>query len=178
MDDLSERRVAIEAIATLARMKNVMVDLILKPAGVPQDLYVPLLRRRDDITNRLLSKRQMGPLIVDALQDRPACGGVIRAIVKIAAAWDRFELADDEYAARATAEKARDVLRHAEHLDSRYAEAEERAHHEAAVLREREEAERFRKESDLLLLQFDSMETGAVDAHRRGYPRGSPEPPV
>lgn len=169
MDDLTERRVAIEAIATLARMKNVMVDRILKPAGVPQDLYVPLLRRRDDIMNRLLSKRQMAPLIVDALQDRPECGGVIRAIVSIAAAWDRFELADDEYTARATVEKARDVLRLAEHRDSRHAEVEERARREAAALREREESDRFRKESDLLLQQFDSMGADSVDAQRRGY---------
>jgi hypothetical protein len=57
--NLEERRVAVELIATLANVKNVMVDLILKPAGVPQDVYRPLLIRRDELSGRQLSKRQM-----------------------------------------------------------------------------------------------------------------------
>ena len=63
MDDtiLDQRRVAVELIATLANLKNVMVDLILKPAEVPPELYRPLLVRRDDATGRLLSKRQIAP---------------------------------------------------------------------------------------------------------------------
>jgi hypothetical protein len=41
MDDtiLDQRRVVVELIATLANLKNVMVDLILKPAEVPPELY-------------------------------------------------------------------------------------------------------------------------------------------
>ena len=44
---IEERRVAIEAIATLAHIKRVMVDLILRPAGIPDEVYRGLLCRRD-----------------------------------------------------------------------------------------------------------------------------------
>jgi len=40
---IEERRVAIEVIATLVHIKNTMVELILRPAGVPPDIYRPLL---------------------------------------------------------------------------------------------------------------------------------------
>ena len=50
---VEERRVAIQAIATLAHYKNVMVNLILKPAGIPSEVYGPLLTRRDEITGQI-----------------------------------------------------------------------------------------------------------------------------
>lgn len=42
-----ETRLAIEIIATLIHMKNALADLLLKPAGVPADIYRPLLYKRD-----------------------------------------------------------------------------------------------------------------------------------
>jgi hypothetical protein len=47
---IEERRLAIEIIATLVHVKNAMAELILKPAGVPADVYNRLLYRRDEAT--------------------------------------------------------------------------------------------------------------------------------
>jgi hypothetical protein len=62
MTDLGtdERKLAMEAIATLCHVKRVMADVLLRPAGVPEEVYRPLLYRRDE-TGRLLSKRQIPP---------------------------------------------------------------------------------------------------------------------
>jgi hypothetical protein len=38
-----ERRVVIEAIATLVHMRDAMAELILQPAGIPRSLYQPFL---------------------------------------------------------------------------------------------------------------------------------------
>lgn len=38
-----ERRVAIEAIATLVHMRDAMAELILQPAGIPRSLYQQFL---------------------------------------------------------------------------------------------------------------------------------------
>jgi hypothetical protein len=105
-----ERRTAIEAIATLAHMKNALADLILRPAGVPAEIYRPFLYQRDPNTGRVLSKRQLPPLILDAIEGRTDCTGAVRAIIEIAAAWRSFHLAADEFAARATVQKAREIL--------------------------------------------------------------------
>ena len=104
------RRLAIEAIATLVHIKNTMAELLLKPAGVPAEVYRPLLYRRDESTGRPLSKRHIAPLILDAIDSRPDCSGVVRAIIEIAANWSSFHLADDEFSARTTFQKARELL--------------------------------------------------------------------
>src|SRR4051812_22692159 len=99
------RRVAIEIIATLVHIKNTMAELVLKPAGVPPDVYRPLLYKRDESTGRPLSKRKIAPLILEAIDARPECSGVIRALIEIAATWSSFHLADNEFEARATVQK-------------------------------------------------------------------------
>jgi hypothetical protein len=63
--------VAIEAIATLCHIKRAMVDLLLKLAGVPEEVFRPLLYRRDEM-GRLLSKRQIAPLILDGCENSGA----------------------------------------------------------------------------------------------------------
>ena len=67
---VDERRLVIEAIATLAYRKADMVNFILNPAGVPKEIYRTLLYRRDDLTGRRITKRQAAPLILDALEER------------------------------------------------------------------------------------------------------------
>src|SRR5690349_9496440 len=99
------RRLAIEIIATLVHIKNTMAELLLKPAGVPSDVYRALLYKRDEHTGRALSKRQLAPLILEAIDARPECSGVVRALIEIAANWSSFHLADNEYEARATVQK-------------------------------------------------------------------------
>src|SRR5437899_870562 len=111
MTDLGtdERKVALEAISTLCHIKRIMVELLLKPAGVPDEVYGPLLHQRDE-SGRFLSKRQIAPLIIDACEKHPARKRAIRHIVEIAATWSSFHLAENEYAARATVQKARELL--------------------------------------------------------------------
>jgi len=162
------RKVAIEAIATLVNIKHVMVDLILKPAGVPQDVYSSLLYQRDARTGWTLSKRQLAPLIIEGVEKRPECSGVVRAIIEITANWSSFHLANDEFAARAAVQKAREVLDTLEIMDAREARQRELGRQEELARMEREKAEMFRKQSSLLLMMFDEL-VGYGDAQRRGY---------
>jgi len=161
---VDEERVAIETIATLVHIRTAMAELILKPAGVPAEIYQPLLHRCDPTTGRPLSKREMAPLIIDAIEKRPDSIQIISAIIEIAANWGSFHLAHDEYAARATVQKAREVLGRIKVEEAR--EAERREEEERARLT-RKQAE-FRKQLELLLMMFDELAT-SEDPHRRGY---------
>lgn len=163
-----ERRTAIEVIATLAHMKNALADLILRPAGVPLDVYRPLLYQRDPNTGRPLSKRQLAPLILDAVEKRDDCRSVIRSIIEIAATWNSFHLAADEFAARAAVQKARTLLDTVKTMDAREAAQREMARKEEIARLERERAELFEKHSELLTNMFDYLANSA-DHQQRGY---------
>jgi len=169
MDNLGidEKRLAIEAIATLCHIKRPMVELLLKPAGVPEDIYRHLIYARDE-SGRKMSKREIAPLILDACEAHPGTGGVVRRIVEIAAAWSSYHLADDEYAARAIVQKAREVLNVVQTMEAREAQARELARQEEVSRMARERAEAFRRQSDLLLMMFDEM-CKSSDPHQRGY---------
>ena len=165
---IEERRLVIEIIATLVHIKKAMAELILKPAGVPVDVYKSLLYQRDDSTGRPLSKRQIAPLIIDTMEKRTDCSGVVRAIIEIAANWSSFHLADDEFAARATVQKAREIMGTIELMEARETEQRELARKEEIARMERERAELIRKQSELLLMMFDDL-TKSDDPHQRGY---------
>lgn len=165
---VEDRRVAIEAIATLVHIKNTMADLLLKPSGVPLEVYRPLLNRRDESTGRPLSKRQVAPLILEALDQRGMGQAVVRALVERTANWDSFHLADDEYAARATVQKARAVLGTIEQNEARERERREAARQEQLARQARERADVLRRESDLLLMMLDEL-AGQADPHQRGF---------
>lgn len=169
MTDLGtdERRLAMEAIATLCHVKRVMVDLLLRPSGVPEEVYRPLLYRRDE-TGRLLSKRQIAPLILDGCDKLPAAQQAIRRIVEITATWSSFHLADDEYAARATVQKARELLGVIETMEAREARAREIARQEELARLGRERADIIKRQSELLLMMFDEL-ARAEEPQRRGY---------
>lgn len=165
---IEERRLAIEVIATLVHIKNTMVELILRPAGVPPDIYRPLLYRRDESTGRPLSKRQIAPLILDAIEGRPDYRNVIRRIIEIAAHWSSFHLADNEFLARATVQKARELLGTIELMEAREAKQREIARREELARMEQERAEGLKKHSGLLLMMFDELAV-STDEQRRGY---------
>jgi len=156
-----------EAIATLCHVKRVMADLLLRPAGVPEEVYRPLLYRRDE-TGRLLSKRQIAPLILDGCDKLPAAQQSIRRIVEITATWSSFHLGDDEYAARATVQKARELLGVIETMEAREARAREMARREELARLGRERADILKRQSELLLMMFDEL-ARSEDAQRRGY---------
>ncbi len=170
MDDLGieGHRVAIEIIGTLVHIKNTMAELLLKPAGVPPDVYRDLLYKRDEATGRSLSKRQIAPLILDELEQRGLSKSTVRNMIEIASGWSSFHLADDEFAARATVQKAREVLGNLELMEVREAKQRELARKEEIARMEKERSEILTKQSELLLMMFDDLAT-ANDAQRRGY---------
>lgn len=162
------RRLAVEIIATLVHIKSTMADLLLRPAGVPADVYRPVLQRRDEATGRPLSKRQMAPLILEALDQQHLTASTVRALTEIAAGWSSFHLADDEFAARATVQKARELLGTIELHEAREAAQRELARKEELSRLERERADLVSRQSALLLLMFDELAC-TDDVQRRGY---------
>jgi hypothetical protein len=164
---VDERRLAVEAIATLCHVKWVMANLLLKPAGVPEAIFAPLLEQRDDV-GRPLSKRQIAPLIIEACHKRSELTGITRRIIEIAAEWDGFHLADDEYAARATVQKARELVGIIQTMDAREARSRELAREEEVARLDAERTKRIKQQCDLLLLMFDELAVSS-DPHRRGF---------
>jgi len=162
-----EKRVAIEAISTLCYVKRSMVELLLKPAGIPEDVFRGLLYKRDE-TGRLFSKRAIAPLILAACENRAGTRNVVRRLLEITASWSSFHLAKDEYAARATVHKARELLDIVQTMDAREAQARGTARQEELARMSREKAEMLRKQSELLLMMFDDM-AQSNEPHRRGY---------
>jgi hypothetical protein len=165
---VEEQRVAVEVIATLVHLKNATADLILKPAGVPSDIYLKYLYGKNENTGRQLTKRQAAPLIIEAIRKRRNCEGVIRRILEIAANWSSFHLADDEYIARATVQKARELLGTIESQEAEEAQRRERTRQEEIARMERERADVFKKQLELLRMMFDDLYQGD-DPHKRGY---------
>lgn len=162
------KRLAIEAIATLVNIKSTMADLILRPAGIPSEIYRSLLYRRDESTGRPLSKRQIAPLTIEAVEGLPDGSGIVRRIVEITAGWSSFHLAQDEFAARATVQKARELLGQIELMEEREAKQRELARKEELARLERSRVELIRKHSELLLMMFDDLAV-SQDPQRRGY---------
>lgn len=165
---VEERKLAVEIIATLAHIKRALAAFILQPAGIPSDVYQPMFSRRDETTGKVLSKRQLAPFIIDAIEKRSDCHGSLRRIIEIAANWSSFHLADDEYAARATVQKAREMVGTLQTMDEREAKQRDLARMEELSRMDRERADMVRKQSHLLLLMFDDM-AKSTDPQHRGY---------
>ena len=163
--DVEERGLVIEAIATLAYRKFDMWNFVLKPAGVPKTVYERLSLQRDDLTGRRLTKRQMAPLILEVLEGVADYSLIVGKMVEIAANWEKFELADQEYEARAVKAKAQEILaKHqmSEHKRLIYKKVEEEK-------QEREYRSERRRELGLLLAMFDESTDHEQDHQARGY---------
>jgi hypothetical protein len=76
--DADARRLAIEAIATLAHVKRIAADQLLRPSGVPEELIRNFVKGRDATTGAPPTKRQGGAIILDQI----ARDGSDRAIVR------------------------------------------------------------------------------------------------
>ena len=160
-----ERSLVIEAISTLAYRKSDMVNFILKPAGVPREIYVPLSNQRDDLTGKRITKRQAAPLILDALEKRDNYADVVRNIVQIAATWEKFELSNNEYDARAVKSKAQESMEKHVRLV-----AEQEARNDAA--RQEEDRQYLltrNRELGLLLAMFDELALQHQNPQGRGF---------
>lgn len=162
---VDERRLVVEAIATLAYRKSDMVNFILNPAGVPKKIYGPLANKVNDLTGKRMTKRQAAPLILDALEARDDYSEIVESIVKIAASWNKFELSDKEYEARAVQAKAKEILE-----KHQLSEVEEAARKDAARKKqERERSKARQQELHLLLAMFDELALQEQNTQKRGY---------
>jgi len=171
---VDERRLVIEILATLAHLKQNMIALILQPADVPREVYQPLLNRRDERTGWAISKRQFAAILIEELDKRPDGRMCLRRMIKIAAEWHGYHVAEREYEARATVQKAREILGAIDPIDlmeARAAQVRDLAKQEELARLEEEERQRARVEREELrrglLMQFDSM--SGEDHQRRGY---------
>jgi hypothetical protein len=126
--DSDARRLALEVMATLAHIKKVAADQLLRPAGVSEDLIRTFLNGRDAATGKALTKRQAGATILEELGRHDKDGAVVRRLVELAANWNSFHLADNEYEARAVVQKARELVGVLATADER-----EKAEHERAM---------------------------------------------
>ncbi len=161
---IEERKVAIEIIATLVYRKSRMVELILEPASIPASVYRPIFKQRNPVTGKELTKREMGELILDALENRPDGLKAILEIIKIAASWteEKYYLADkEEYRARAIVQKARSMLGTVQLLEEQDARQQDQRNEALARIERDHEKERLRKILEDLWV--------AKDVRYRGY---------
>lgn len=162
------RRLALEIIATLVNIKRVAADLLLRRAGTDEDLIRRFLTDRDPATGAKASKRVAGTMVLDELAKEGRDFAVIGKLIEIAAAWDAFHLASDEYVARATVQKAREVSKSVAEQEERARVAAEARRRETAAMQSQEQEAQLKQQSLLLLGQFDEA-TKDGDPHGRGY---------
>jgi len=166
--DVDSRKAALEVLATLVNVKKIAADRLLRPAGVPDPLIARFLRGKDATTGEPLSKRQAGASILTELAQRSEDGAIVRKLLNIVAEWNSFELAQDEYKARAVVQKARELTGVLAEADARERAERERIAEEGAARQKREREPALRKESALLLAQFEAT-AGESDSQQRGY---------
>ena len=112
-----------------------------------------------------MTKRQAAPLILDALEARDDYSHIVEDIVKIAASWNKFELSDNEYEARAVKAKAQAILE-----KHQLFEVKEAARKDAARRKqERDRSMARKRELHLLLAMFDELALQEQNAQKRGY---------
>ncbi|NEN83072.1 restriction endonuclease [Paenibacillus elgii] len=168
------KRLIIDIIACLVYKKTQMYELILRPAGISEKFFASLLKKRN-VDGKPLTKRDMGAIIVQELEKKSEYKNNINSIIKIAANWNQFHLTDNEMLARATVQKAREVLNVIEIMEEK----------EKQLLREEKEKERKRLEeerrvaivkmeheiqnqSKLLLMMYDELVMMKDNPQKRG----------
>jgi hypothetical protein len=167
--DADARRTALEVIAALVNVKRLSADHLLRPAGVPEPLINRFVSGRDATTNEPMTKRQSGALILEELARDGKDGAFVRKLLDIAASWDAFHLAADEFKARAVAQKARELTGTLAEADARDRARQEKESADRAARQRNEREKVLRKESSLLLAQFDQAATDDSDPQARGY---------
>ena len=167
--NVDARKLALEAMATLVNVKKIAADRLLRPAGIPDPLIRQFLKGRDATTGDALTKRQAGALILDELEREGKDGATVRALLGIAAGWTAYDLALDEYKARAVVQKARELVGVLAEADERERTEHERATRERAEQQKADRDLMQRRETELLLAQFDQASTDGDDPQSRGY---------
>lgn len=168
LPDADARRLALEIIATPVNVKRTAAEQLLRPAGVNNVLIQRFLTERDTATGDKRSKREAGVVILDELAYSGDDASVVKALITIAADWNKFHLAQDEYKARAVVQKARELKGVMAEAEAREQRAQEDRARERAAERQREKARALEQQSRLLLAQFEQASNDG-EPHQRGY---------
>ena len=166
--DADARRLALEVIATLCNVKTTCAEQMLRRADVPEDMVRRFLTQRDPTTGKKRSKREAGAVILDELACRGDDQVVIRKLISLAARWTAFHLAQDEYKARAVVQKAPELDGILAEMEEREKVEHDRQLRELIHLQDREKEHIVRRESALLLAQFEQAAVDG-DPQKRGY---------
>jgi hypothetical protein len=166
--DADARRLALEVIATLCNVKTTCAEQVLRRADVPEDMVRRFLTERDPTTGKKRSKREAGAVILDELACRGDDQVVIRKLISLAARWTAFHLAQDEYKARAVVQKARELDGILAEMEEREKVEHDRQLRESIDRQQREKEHIVRRESALLLAQFEQAAVDG-DPQKRGY---------
>jgi hypothetical protein len=151
------KRTAIEVMACVAWLKRDLIERILRPAGVPIEICHKHLNRLDELTGKRVSKRAAAPHILAEMEARGEGSRFLRAVLQIGAAWTDFHLHEREMEARAAVEKAKACVAQLEGLEARERARQEELQREDRRRHEREQADQFRRERNLLRMQFDAL---------------------
>jgi hypothetical protein len=169
------RKLTIEIIANLVFIKNQMYEQILKPAGIKKEQFVRLKSYRN-ADGRPCTKRDIGVMLLEGFDNPIEEKKFVKSVINIASNWSKFHLAENEYTARATVQKAREVLNTIEIMEA----------NEMQLLEEEKKRERLRigelkrkakveqkleiqKRSKLLLMMFDEMATKEDNPQKKGF---------
>jgi hypothetical protein len=96
-------------------------------------------------------------------------GSLVRSLLKMASEWTAYDLSQDEYKARAVVQKARELVGILAEADEREKVEYEKATRERAELHKVEKESMQRRETALLLAQFDQASVEGDDPQARGY---------
>ncbi|AZU62562.1 hypothetical protein [Neobacillus mesonae] len=167
------RKLTIEIIANLVNIKNQMYEQILKPAGIKKEQFVKLKGFRN-ADGKLYTKREIGVMLLEGFDNPIEEKKFIKTVIKIAANWNKFHLAENEYTARATVQKAREVLNTIEIMEATELQLleEEKKREKLRIkeLKAREEQKlEISKQSKLLLMMFDEMAKTKDNPQKKGY---------
>lgn len=168
------KKLTIEIIASLVYKKTQMYELILRPAGISDKFFGSLMKKRN-VDGKPLTKRDMGVIIVNELEKKPEFRKNINSIIKIAANWNQFHLTDNEMLARATVQKAREVMNVIDIMAEKEKEylAEEKEKERKRLEEERRKAKvewesEIQNQSKLLLMMYDELVLMKNNPHKRG----------
>ncbi|WP_369546984.1 hypothetical protein [Bacillus velezensis] len=169
------RKLAIEIIVNLVNIKNLMFEQILKPAGINKEHFARL-RSLKSTDGKPYTKREIGMMLLNDFSRLEDEQKFIKSVIEIASDWNRFHLAGDEFLARATVQKAREVLNRIEIMEVAEAQLLEEEK-KRAKLRFEELKRKVRQErkkeiinrSNLLLMMFDEMATKESNPQKKGY---------
>lgn len=169
------KKLTIEIIANLVNIKNQMYEQILKPAGIKKEQFV-ILKNSRNVEGKLYTKREIGMMLLESFNNPVKEKEFIKSIIEIASNWNKFHLADNEYTARATVQKAREVLNTIEIMEATEAQLlEEEKRQEKLRIEELKQKARkemkleIQERSKLLLMMFDEIAIMRNNPQKRGY---------